>query len=119
MLYPLLVMRPGNRLREMRKRAGLDQDELAAAVGATQPAISNLENGKRPLTIEWMRILARALNCSPADFLTDEDNPDRLSPDERAIVHQYRHANQTERETLQRVSAAVLAYNAPPRENAA
>lgn len=120
MAYSVLVMRPGNRLRLMRKRAGLRQEELAERSGATQGAISNYENGRRPLTLDWMRTFARILDCSVADLLDDQDIPERLADDERELVHRYRHSDPRERATIQRVTAAVSSYrDEPPEEEAA
>lgn len=104
----VLVMRPGNRLRELRKAAGLSQDELAEKTGVSQPAISQLENGTRSMDIQWMRTFARALGCAAADLLEDEDNPDRLDNGERVLVERYRHADRAQRQSIERVTAALV-----------
>lgn len=59
-----------NRIREIRKRRGLTGKELADKVGTDQVNISRLENGKRKLTEEWMRRIAKALEVTPADLIT-------------------------------------------------
>ena len=41
----------GKALREVRKKRGLTQDELAMSVGATRKLISELENGKREVSL--------------------------------------------------------------------
>lgn len=94
----------------MRKRAGLNQAQLADATGISQSAISHLENGTRPLTLAWMRSFGRALDCSPADLLDDTDNPDRLDDGERRLVGRYRAAAESEREVIERVTDAVVPY---------
>lgn len=101
-------MRPGNRLRELRKAAELTQQELADVTGVSQAAISQLENGERSMDIAWMRTFARALKCAAADLLDPEDNPDRLDGQERALVTRYRKADTAQRQTLERVAAAVV-----------
>lgn len=110
----MLFMRPGNRLRELRRQAGLKQTELAERTGVSQPAISQLENGTRSMDIAWMRTFARALGCAPADLLDPEDNPYLLDDHERELLDRYRHADQAQRETLERVAKAVV-----PREDEA
>lgn len=67
-----------HRIRHMRKQANMNIEELAAAVGMKAPHLSMLERGLRPLTLDRMHDLAKVLRCSPADLLTDQDNPDRL-----------------------------------------
>jgi transcriptional regulator with XRE-family HTH domain len=59
-----------NRIKELREALGLSQQQLAARVGTSQPQIDRLEGGTRKLTEDWMRRLAKALHCKPADLLT-------------------------------------------------
>lgn len=119
MPYDVYVMRPGNRLRELRKKASLTQVELADRTGVSQSAISQIENGEVSLNVPWMRSFARVLGCAPADLLEAEDNPDRLREDERELVLRYRSGNEQERQTLQRVSAAVVPHRGQDAEDQA
>lgn len=68
-----------NRLQELRKRAEITQAELGDLTGISQPAISQIENNVRPLSLDMMRTFARVLNVEPVDLLSDEDNPFRLT----------------------------------------
>lgn len=104
----------------MRKKAGLNQAELAEASGATQTAISNYENGRRPLSIHRMRAFARILGCTVADLLDPADNPYLLDEHERELVERYRRASVAEKATLERVAAAVVpSEEQEPAEKAA
>ncbi|MBT0667010.1 helix-turn-helix transcriptional regulator [Novosphingobium profundi] len=103
----LLRMNPSNRVRELRKKAGLSQLQLANLAGISQPAVSQIENDTRPLTIDWMRTIARIIGCTPADLLSSEDNPDRLDDTERSLVDDYRHATEPQREMVRRVAAPI------------
>lgn len=38
----------GSAIKELRKKQGLSQEELAKAAGITQTALSQIENGARP-----------------------------------------------------------------------
>lgn len=100
-----LAMNPRNRLRELRKAAGLSQVQLAERTGVSQSAISQIENDAIAMDTAWMRAFARELRCQPADFLADSDNPDRLSADERALVDTYRAATPEQRELLLRLTS--------------
>ncbi|WP_082545681.1 helix-turn-helix transcriptional regulator [Sphingomonas sp. Root1294] len=97
-------MFPDNRIREFRKRARLSQAELGKRVGLHQTQIGNLENGTRELTFEWARRIADALGCLLADLLTDKDNPDRLSEEERELVRNFRAANDSQKALVTRVA---------------
>ncbi len=75
-IVPILDMRYSarmtNRIKELRRRRGLTQDSLGKLVGTGRSQIVKLERGERRLTVEWMRRLARALECHPADLLSSE-----------------------------------------------
>jgi transcriptional regulator with XRE-family HTH domain len=107
------VMFPDTRIRELRKQAGLTQAELGEAVGLHQTQIGNLENGSRNLTLEWARRIARVLDCSVADLLGEDDNPDRLTPEERELIAAYRQASAAQQEILRRVAEPIQPFKGP------
>jgi transcriptional regulator with XRE-family HTH domain len=92
-----------NRLRELRKAAGFNQQQLAAQAGLSQATLSQLEQGKVPLSLRWMRALAAVLTCSPADLLAPGDNPNTLSDDERQLIVNYRLASGEQRTLIARL----------------
>lgn len=51
----------GELLRQVRRRQGVTQRELAERAGTTQSAIARLENGQRSPTIRQLRKLLAAL----------------------------------------------------------
>ncbi|PTR07888.1 MULTISPECIES: helix-turn-helix domain-containing protein [unclassified Novosphingobium] len=106
----IYVMHPKNRLRELRKRAGITQAELARKSGVSQPAISQLENDERPLTIDWMRTFARVFGVTAADLLDDEDNPHRLDPEEIELVQNFRQAEEQQRQMVKRVAEPLTEF---------
>jgi antitoxin component HigA of HigAB toxin-antitoxin module len=73
---PLVIDRreapPPNRIRELREARGLTLEDLAHRVGTTNQQISHLELGKRQLTVEWLRRLAKALDCHPWAIVEDQ-----------------------------------------------
>jgi len=56
-------------IRELRKGAGLTQDELAERIGCAQSEVSRMERGQRSLTVDRLLRLAQALNVEPASLL--------------------------------------------------
>lgn len=114
------AMHPGNRLRELRKAAGMSQIELAQASGVSQPYISQIENQDADsLDIARMRSLARVLGCKTADLLADGDNPDRLSDAERAIIAHFRSAGPGQQEMIRRVAEPIATFRAEDDRSAA
>jgi len=67
----------GNRIKEIRRKRGLSQQQLADLVGAHWVTISNLERGKAPLTFEWLDKLGSALKTDWAD-LVEAERPERV-----------------------------------------
>lgn len=62
-----------NRLREMREKAGITQEELAARVGVSRQTIISLEKGKYNPSITLAHSLSKIFNMTIEDlFLLDE-----------------------------------------------
>ena len=59
----------GERLRELRKRQGLSQAELAAELGLNQTAISDYETGEARIHAAMLAALARVLRTSADEIL--------------------------------------------------
>jgi transcriptional regulator with XRE-family HTH domain len=65
------------KLREVRERKFLSQQELADAAGTTKANISRLETGKQKPQMATVRKLAEALGVRPEDLVDWEaDAPD-------------------------------------------
>ncbi len=70
----------GRVLRELRERAHLSQEQLAAMSGLHRTYISILERGKRSPTLDTIAVLARALRRAPHYLVRQAENASR-SPD--------------------------------------
>lgn len=64
-----------NRVRELRKRAGMQQKELAIAVGIARPTISEWEHQKKDPSEERLQRLSEIFGVSKAVILCYEDIP--------------------------------------------
>ena len=91
-----------NRIRELRKKAGLSQEKLGDELGCNKSKISKLENGNQELTQNWMVKIARALSkhldqtILPADLLpTDQTYADQT---EQELVNHIRQLNDAGKE---------------------
>jgi transcriptional regulator with XRE-family HTH domain len=72
-----------NRIRELRDAAGLTQQDLAGRVGTSSVQIGRLEKGERRLTLEWLHKISQALECSPAELISNRvlvDPTDEVIP---------------------------------------
>ena len=61
----------GNKLRDIRKRAKLTQEQLALKIGTTRSTIVKLERGERRLSAPWLEKLAPVLGVSQGEILGD------------------------------------------------
>lgn len=57
------------KIRDRRQNAGLTQQQLASAVGATQKQISAWETGQNEPSIKVLKAMAQALDCKIDDLV--------------------------------------------------
>lgn len=74
----------GKRIQELRKSAGLTQDQLAAKIGVSMAAIRNYENGLREPNSKAMAALERFFNVS-GEYLRGEVDRDTFLENSAAI----------------------------------
>lgn len=65
------MLNPGLKVCEIRSRKGWTQAELAQRAGIAQANLSNIEKGKRDLTVSTLVRLAGALEVRPADLIEE------------------------------------------------
>ena len=66
-----VVVYIGERLREVRTRRLLTQDELADKAGGSQSTIANIERDNAEPQFRTIRKLAKALDIDPTELLGD------------------------------------------------
>lgn len=70
-----LVRQLGRKIRELRTRAGLTQEQLAARSGITWHYTSAIERGTRGATLETLAAIAEALNVSLSELFVGVGRP--------------------------------------------
>jgi len=65
-----LMKKIGNRIKEIREKEGLSQEDLAKRMNISRVAVSQIENGKRRICTEELIALSRVFNVS-TDILLD------------------------------------------------
>lgn len=73
---------PKHFIHEWRKHRRVTQEELAAAIGLTSGAISQLERGVINYTQPTLESVADALNCKPSDLL----GRDPRAPQDQGLI---------------------------------
>ena len=59
------------RLKELRERAHVTQEELAKILGVSRTAVTMWETGANITPTKYLLRIADALNCSVEDLLTE------------------------------------------------
>lgn len=90
-----------NRIKELRKKKKLTQQELAKLVGMDYTHIGRIENGERTLDVEYLDKFAQALDCEPYEILPWEWQPMKLSDEEKEILKLFRKKTDTQNSSKQ------------------
>lgn len=77
-----------NNIREIRKKRGITQKQLANALDVTESAVSHWEKGRRDPDLETLLKIGEVLDCSVDTLLgRDGTNIDELSEYLTAIIN--------------------------------
>lgn len=76
-------------IKEIRKRKGITQVQLAQMLGITQSGVQKLESGINDLTTKMMKKLAEVLDVEPWELLPKDMQP-KISPEEQEILRTIR-----------------------------
>jgi transcriptional regulator with XRE-family HTH domain len=63
----------GQRLKELRKKFGLSQESLAYKAEVDRTYVTDVENGRRNVSVEILERLIRALDVSIAEFFNSKE----------------------------------------------
>jgi transcriptional regulator with XRE-family HTH domain len=64
-------IRFGARLRELRKQAALTQTQLAHRLGIDRTFISDLERGRKSITLSYLETIAQGFNLTLSEMMRD------------------------------------------------
>ena len=59
----------GRRVRQLRRRAGVSQEEFAHAVGLDRSYVGSVERGERNISLENICLIAAGLGVSASELL--------------------------------------------------
>lgn len=87
----------GNKLLDIRKKAGLTQSEVAEAANLSDRTYADIERGTVNMRIETILKICGALNITPDTVLTEE-NP-KLTLKQNELLEQLNKCTVQQRET--------------------
>lgn len=68
-LRPLFLALVGARVKQRREALGLQQADLATALGLSRASVANLEAGNQDIPVSRLYALAAALRCTPQEIV--------------------------------------------------
>ena len=80
----------GAKLREIRKRRGVTQEQLAECIDVTSQQIQQYESGSSRLNTDRLQMIAAALSVSVMAFLGAGDDERYLAEDEQQLLNGFR-----------------------------
>lgn len=98
-----------NRIREWRLSSGKTFRQIGKEAGVTASQIQKLELGDRPLSLEFMRRLAKVFQIKPSELLNAEDVECRLTGAEAAILAEIREIDAEPQLLMTAVRAIIKA----------
>ena len=79
------ITESGRRIKEMRKKAGYTQAELAEKLGITPDGMSSIERGKNGVSVDLFGVMAEVLGSS-VDYLAYGVSPMALTEQEIRVI---------------------------------
>ena len=86
-----------NRIKELRKRRSITQEELAEALGLDHSTIAKYELGNRSVRIDTIRKMCDYFGCT-MDYLMAQ--PEQPTSDDEGIIAAYRALNERDRKIV-------------------
>ncbi len=72
-------MNAGDRIKELRQKAGFTQNRLAEWAGISQTHLRRVELGMADITVSHLRLICDALGITLRDFFNFSEDKDDLS----------------------------------------
>lgn len=92
------------KIKEMRKRAGKTQKELAAELGVEWRTYGAWERGENTINVEQLCNICDALGCTPNDIMGWDDSHANGDPEEQSLLELYRSSSPANKRILAGVS---------------
>ena len=83
-LYPALLVNLGAAIAAARKRAGLTQARLAAAVDLSRTAVANIEAGRNDTSLCRLALIAAAVGVPASELLRRAEGTRETPPEAEA-----------------------------------
>ena len=86
-----------NRIRDLREKRGITQEELAGAIGKTHSTIARYELGNRRINVDTIRRMCDYFGCSMGYLM---GLPETTASDDEAVIAAYHALNDRDRKIV-------------------
>ena len=100
----------GRRLRDLRKRQGMTQAELATELGVNQTAVSDYEKGEVRIHAAMLAALAKALKTSADAILGLQKSKENGQAPDRRFLRRIEKLHQLSRRDQQSILGTIDAF---------
>lgn len=90
----------GARIRSARLAAGLNQTQLASAIGVTFQQLQKYEKGTNRVAASRLAAIARTLGLSPSAFLDPQEGVQANSPEASQIARLYDQCSESQQRVI-------------------
>lgn len=97
----------GKRLRDVRRRMDMTQENLAESSNMSTQYISDIERGKRNLSLASIETLAKALNMSVSDLFALEDFQIGVDEMKTMLIERIEESDEDKLRTFYAISRAI------------
>lgn len=97
-----------HRIAQVREDKSVKQADLARSVGISRGQLSNIEQGRRDVTLAMLKRMAKVLGVSVDDLLLPEDAPNHPSEGEAAILEMLREFSAYDPRAVVAATRAVI-----------
>ena len=98
----------GIRVRYLRRKRNLSQEQLAEKTDSTRVSISKVELGKVHIGVDFLDSLARALDVTSATLLEDRKNALKSDALRKEFDHLLNKATESELRLLYKIVDAII-----------
>ncbi len=103
-----ILVKLGNRIKELRKMQGLSQEKLAAKANLHYTYIGAVERGERNLSLQSIEKIAKGLNVSIAELFSFPERPSTEVGLREEITNLLRNKNAKALKLVLKVLKALL-----------
>lgn len=96
------------RLKELRKEAGLTQQDIAAKLGLNQATYSAMERGSQSILLDYLFQIAEALQIPIWQMLADPNEAGAIKKNDKNFFDMWIKFSPTEREVLKLMADQIM-----------